>query len=460
MEISLRHYQRENVNTLRYFYSKKISSLLYVLPTGGGKTFVFCHIAREAIKKKNRVLILVHRQELIDQTCNSLKALGLGFGIIARGHETDYEKYIQICSVQTLVRRINVLPNNYCQLLIVDEAHHAVAGSWDKIISTFSEAKVLGVTATPERCDGKGLKSKFQEMIIGPQMAELQQQEYLAPYRVFAPPEQIDLSLLKKRAGDYAREDVDKQVTTQHFIGDAIKHYKKYLYNQTAIAFCSSVRHAQIVADTFNENDIPAVSLDGNTPPHERRLILKKLERSQIKIVTSCEIISEGTDIPSVGGCLLLRPTLSLSVYLQQVGRCLRPQKNKTAIILDHVGNVKKHGLPNEVREWSLEGAKKRTQNKTDAISVKVCPVCFSALMSITKQCECGHVFRAKDQKRITIDTDLEEIKAVKKEEKKEVGRARTLAELLAVADRRGYNRKWAYHILKAREPRNRGLNY
>lgn len=460
MDIALRTYQRDDVNTLRYFYAKKMSSLLYVLPTGGGKTFVFCYIAKEAIKKKNRVLILVHRQELIDQTCKSLKALGIDFGIIARGYDTDYEKLIQICSVQTLVRRLNYLNEDYCQLLIIDEAHHAVAGSWEKIITNFREAKILGVTATPERCDGKGLKSKFEHMVIGPQMADLQQQEYLAPYRVFAPPEKIDLTKLKKRMGDYAKEDVDEQVTTQHFIGDVIKHYKKYLHNQTAIAFCSSVRHAQIVAETFNENDITAVSLDGNTPPHERRLILQKLERSQIKVVTSCEIISEGTDIPSVGGCLLLRPTLSLSVYLQQVGRCLRPRKNKTAIILDHVGNVKKHGLPNEFRDWSLEGAKKRTQNKTDAISVKVCPVCFSALMSITKQCECGHIFRAKDKKQITIDTDLEEIKAIKKQEKKEVGKARTLAELLAVADRRGYNRKWAYHILKAREPRNRGLNY
>ena len=454
--MKLRDYQRIAVNNLRSGFATGLKSLLYVLPTGGGKTFVFCYITSQVIKKKKRAVILVHRQELVDQTCEALKRLGIGHAVIAAGYPEDLKQPVQVCSVQSLVRRLHKFPKDFFHLLIVDEAHHAVAGSWSKIITHFEQAKVLGVTATPIRLDGKGLRDKFQSLIIGPQMRQLQILGYLSPCRVFAPPERLNLKLMRKSFGDYKNSDMEEQCIKKHFIGDAVSHYKKHLSGKTAIAFCVSIKHCIAVAEQFREAGVPAAHLDGSIDRKTRKNLLDKLADGSINVITSCSIISEGTDIPSVSGCLLLRPTLSISVYLQQVGRCLRPQENKTAIILDHVGNVKKHGLPTEDREWSLEGIKKRHQNKTDTISVKVCPQCFCALVSTTMQCECGHVFRAKDQKFETIDGELEEIKAVKKENKKEQGRARTLKELQALAKKRGFNPGWAYHVFKNRQTNDR----
>ncbi len=450
--MELRDYQRKAVNNLRLKFANGYKSLLYVLPTGGGKTFVFCFITSQVIKKKKRAIILVHRQELIDQTCVALKRLGIQHAVVSAGYPEDLKQPVQVCSVQTLVRRLHKFPSTSFDLLIVDEAHHAVAGSWAKIINHFEKAKILGVTATPIRLDGKGLKDKFQSLVIGPQMSELQSLGYLSPVRVFAPPEKLNTQLMRKAFGDFKNSDMEEQCTQKHFIGDAISHYKKHLSGKTAIAFCVSVWHSVKVAEQFRAEGIPAAHLDGTIDRQTRKNLLNKLAEGSISVITSCSIIQEGTDIPSVGGCLLLRPTLSISVFLQQVGRCLRPQDGKTAIILDHVGNIKRHGLPAEDREWSLEGIKKRHQNKTDTISVKVCPQCFSALVSTTTQCECGHVFHAKDQKFITIDAELEEIKAVKKENKKVQGRARTLKELQELGKKRGHHPGWAYHVFKNRQ--------
>ena len=463
MKLALRDYQKDAVNTLRSNFGSGIKSLLYVLPTGGGKTFGFSYIASKALLKENKVLILVHRQELVDQTADSLKAMGLEFGIIAARYPMDLNKGIQICSVQTLVRRLNKIKENSFNLLIIDEAHHATAGSWKKIIDHNSKAKLLGVTATPERLDGRPLKDKFQKIIQGPQVDDLQEKGFLSPFRVFVPPSEINVSIMRKRMGDYHQADVEEQVQKKTFIGDAVKHYLKFLDGKTAIAFCSSIKHSKMVAAEFNANGIVAEALDGNTPSHLRKAILTDLGNGIIKVVTSCQIINEGTDIPSVSGCILLRPTMSLSVYLQQVGRCLRPQENKTAIILDHVGNVKRHGLPNQKRDWSLDGRQKRASKKDDSFSVKVCPICFTAVLSVSKSCECGHVFDPQTEaEHITIDAELVELKKeeirYKKEKRREVGRARTLEQLEAVATERGYKKGWAYHIYTQRK--NRPTNY
>lgn len=450
--MKLRDYQCDAVEKLRGKYSQGERSILYVLPTGGGKTFVFTYITSQIIQKEKKAIILVHRQELIEQTSKALQKFSIPHGIVASHYEEDLSKSVQVCSVQTLVRRLHKFRSNDFDLLIVDEAHHAVAGSWAKIIDFFETAKVLGVTATPIRLDGKGLKDKFQCMVIGPQMGELMKLGYLSSCRVFAPPSQLNLKIMRKSMGDYRNSDMEDQCIKKNFIGDAVSHYKKYLSGKTAIAFCVSVKHAIEVAAQFRSEGISAAHIDGTVSRDTRKRLLQNLSQGSIKVITSCSIIQEGTDIPSVSGCLLLRPTLSTSVYLQQVGRCLRPSENKTAIILDHVGNVEKHGLPTEVRNWSLNGLKKRTQNKTDTISVKVCPNCFSALMSLTQVCECGHVFRAKDQKFETIDAELQEVKAIKKQKKREQGQARTLQELQALAKKRGFSSGWAYHVFKNRK--------
>ena len=409
MKINLREYQNEGVNNIRLSYMQGNRAVLYVLPTGGGKTVIFSHISEQAAIKGNRVCILVHRAELVDQSSESLTKIGVEHGVITAGKELDLSKTVQVASVFTLVRRLHLIPEDFFGLIVVDEAHHAVAGSWKKTIDHFIKAKVLGVTATPERLDGKGLGNYFQDMIVGQDTAWLTANNYLAPAKVFAPPNKLDKTSLGKRGGDYKMEEAENQMKQGGIMGDAVTHYKKHIYPSTAIAFCCTIEHAKAVAKAFNDAGITSQPLTGDNCK-DRKDIIKKLGTGEIKVVTSCQIISEGTDVPTVGGAILLRPTQSLSLYLQQVGRWLRPADGKKyAIINDHVGNSVTHGLPNQERNWSLEG--KKVREKVNAHPLKVCEACFAVNPISARECtDCGNPFKVKERRELArIDGDLVE---------------------------------------------------
>lgn len=409
MKVSLRPYQEQGVAEIRLRYMQGRNSVLYVLPTGGGKTVCFSYIAEQASKKGNRICILVHRDELVDQTSRSLSNIGVQHGIIAARYSMDLSHSVQVASVWTLARRLHRVPPDFFQLIIVDEAHHAVAGSWASVIDHYANAKVLGVTATPERLDGKGLKDHFDDMVVGPDTAWLTANEFLAPAKVFAPPSRVDMSKLRTRMGDFRMDDAERQLQDGGIMGDAVTHYRRHIFPGTAIAFCCSVAHAEAVADAFQAQGIRARSIDGTMDKAERRQLIAQLGTGEVQVLTSCMIISEGTDVPSVSGAILLRPTQSVSLYLQMVGRCLRPAPGKThAVINDHVGNSLRHGLPSDPREWSLEGKKK--QERDAAAPVKVCPGCFSCISPAARICpECGHVYEAEEREFAIIDGDLVE---------------------------------------------------
>lgn len=410
MKVNLREYQQQGVDNIRFSYMQNRRSVLYVLPTGGGKTVIFSHIAEQAAKKGNRVCILVHRTELVDQSSQSLKKIGVEHGIITAGEEMDLSKTVQIASVFTLVRRLHLVPTDFFGLLVVDEAHHAVAGSWKKTIDHFITAKVLGVTATPERLDGKGLGNYFEDMVIGEDTAWLTANNYLAPSKLFAPPTKVDRKALKKRGGDFALDEAESQLMRGEIMGDAVTHYLKHIYPASAIAFCCTVAHCEAVAKSFQDAGINGVSLtNDNAKKDKRKECIEKLGTGEIKVLCSCQIISEGTDVPSVGGAILLRPTASLSLYLQQIGRCLRPSTGKKfAIINDHVGNSLVHGLPTEPRQWSLEG--KKIREKVAAPPLKVCEGCFAVVPINAKLCpDCGHIFKTEKKEYTRIDGNLEE---------------------------------------------------
>lgn len=409
MKVSLRPYQEQGVAEIRLRYMQGRNSVLFVLPTGGGKTVCFCYIAEQASKKGNRICILVHRDELVDQTSRSLSDIGVRHGVIAANRSMDLSCAVQVASVWTLARRLHRIPPQFFQLIIVDEAHHAVAGSWARVTEHYSQAKVLGVTATPERLDGKGLVNHFDDLVVGPDTAWLTAQGFLAPAKVFAPPTKLDTSKLRTRMGDFRMDDAERQLQEGGIMGDAVTHYTRHIFPGTAIAFCCSVAHAEAVAEAFQAQGIRARSIDGTMDKAERRQLIAQLGTGEVQVLTSCMIISEGTDVPSVTGAILLRPTQSLSLYLQMVGRCLRPAPGKThAIINDHVGNSLRHGLPTDPREWSLEGKTKKQREA--AAPVKVCPGCFAAIPSAARVCpECDHVFEAEKREFTTIDGDLVE---------------------------------------------------
>jgi len=448
--MQLRPYQQQLINDIRLQYQLGHKRVLAVLPTGGGKTVCFSHIAQQAAKKGNRVCVLVHRQELLDQASRAMRTR---HGRISAGRGMDLSHAVQIASVQTLARRLHLIPTDFFQLIIVDEAHHTTAGQWAACLQHFQRAHLLGVTATPCRTDGRGLGEWYQTMVQGPSAQWLTDNGYLANARVLAPPG-FDAKGLRKQMGDFAPKEAEQRVGT--IMGDIVGHYRKHLSGQTAIAFCCSVAHAEAVAALFTSHGIAAASIDGTMSGEQRSDLLTALGTGRLKVLTSCSLIGEGVDVPSVGGCILLRPTASESLHLQMIGRCLRPSGAKVAVVLDHVGNTLRLGHHLEQRDWSLDGLKKRDRDQ--APSVKVCPVCYSTSMSAAQVCrDCGHVFAPEEQRELKqVDGELQEIAARTK--RREQGKASSLEALRELAQQRGYKRGWAERVYQARLAKRHGM--
>ena len=447
--MTLRPYQQQLVTDIRLQYQLGKRSVLAVLPTGGGKTVCFAYIADAASRKGNRVLILVHRAELLDQASRSLP---MHHGIIAANRAMDLSHAVQVASVQTVARRLHRLPREMFQLIVVDEAHHTTAGTWAAVVEHFNTAKLLGVTATPIRGDGRGLGEHYQAMVEGPSAQWLTDNGYLAGARVLAPPG-FSAAGLRKRMGDFDAKAAEQRVAS--IVGDCYSHYCQHLSGQTAIAFCCSVAHAEAVAELFQRQGIAAASIDGSMDTGKRRQLLEDLGTGRLKVLTSCALIGEGVDVPSVGGCILLRPTQSEALHLQMIGRCLRPQAGKRAVILDHVGNTLRLGHHLEEREWTLEGVTKRDREK--APSVKVCPRCFAAMASAAQVCgECGHEFRAEVRELKVIPGQLQEVTAQVR--KREQSSASDLQALRELAQQRGYKRGWAERVHQARLAKRYGM--
>lgn len=452
----LRPYQQDAVNRIRFSFMQGHRRVLFVLPTGGGKTVVFCHISEQAAAKGNRVVILVHRAELVTQTCRSLERAGVGHGVVQAGRSEDLSHAVQVASVQTLARRLHRFPADFFQLLVVDEAHHTNAGTWRSVVEHFSRARVLGVTATPCRLDGRGLGEHYDQMVVGPSPAWLTEQGFLARAKVYTKPV-AGLQGLRTRMGDYDMRQAGEVFGEDGVIGRAVEHYLELVRpGGTMIAFCCSVEHAEQVAEQYRQQGIEAASIDGTMGREHREELLARLGAGDLKVLTSCQLIGEGIDVPSVDATQLLRPTQSVSLYLQMVGRGLRPSPGKDhAVVLDHAGCVMKHGHHLEEREWTLEGVKKKA--KRTAISVRECPQCLSACPSAQPACPCcGFVFPRQPRETKVVDGCLVEItpaEAARRARRRQQGAARTMEELVAMGRERGMSNPegWARHVLNGR---------
>ena len=461
--IDLRDYQTDIVTAIRRAYGQGYKAPLLVAPTGSGKTILFSYIAWQAAMKGNRTLILVHRQELLSQTSRTLGRFEVEHGLIAPG-ATLTDDLVQIASVQTLVRRLDRLTWQPT-LIVVDEAHHTTADTGHgRILAHYDGARVMGVTATPERLDGKGLGvgagGFFDCLVEGPTVAALVDLGYLSKPVVYAPKTQLDLSGIRTLAGDFDKGALAAAMDRPTITGDAVAHYRTYCANAPTISFCVSVAHAEHVAEAFRQAGYQAASIDGTLSDSDRRQRIEDLGAGRLNVLTSCEIISEGTDMPIVGGALLLRPTQSLALYLQQVGRVLRIHDGKEkAVIIDAVGNVLRHGHPLEDRAWSLYSKPRRQrmgQEQADGEKVKVCPEC-SAVHKPGPECpECGYNHSAKARRVEQVDGQLTEIRPGDRRltAKREQAMCRTLDELRDVAARYGYRAGWAEHVWRSRQAR------
>jgi len=411
--MKLREYQKTALEHIKSSLEKGYKAPLLVLPTGAGKTVIFSELAKEFVNSGKKVLILVHRRELLQQACNKLNLINVKYGIISAGFKRarlkDNHK-LQVASVYTLYRNLH---NELFEpdVIIFDEAHHVAAGTWVKIVKRYNQSLKIGVTATPIRLDNKPLGKYFDNLIQGVQVQELVNKNFLCNHKVFAGNVKPNLSKLKFKRGDYKKKDL-KEVMDQPFItGDAVEQYKKHLLGKPAIAFCVDIDHAKKVNAQFVSEGVKSEVLTGEMSISERDVVLNKLRNHDIDVIVSIDIISEGTDLPCVTGAILLRPTNSEALYMQQVGRILRPEKNKTAIVLDHVGNTYRHDFIDIEKNWVLkeEEEKLRPKGKPIFITCKKCNFIFKPQKSCPN---CGFEIPKKDL--ISLEGQLTELKKEK----------------------------------------------
>ncbi len=453
MSLTLRPYQQRAIHDLRLAFRDGARAPLLVLPTGGGKTICMAEILKGVADRGRSAIVLVHRRELITQTAHKLALAGVKHGTIAAGTQpTDHR--IQVASVQTLVRRLEQV-NATPDLIVIDEAHHGTAGSWKRVMDHWPDAHRLGVTATPVRLDGRGLSAAFDRLVLGPSVADLVFLGYLSPAKIYAPPVRADLHRLAKRAGDFAAGDAAERMDRPTVTGDAIEHYSRLAAGQPAIVFCCTVDHAEHVASAFRAAGHKAATLLGSTP--DRDQIVDRFATGELQVLVTVDVVSEGFDIPAASCAILLRPTASLGLYLQQVGRVLRPAEGKAAaIVLDHVGNVHRHGFPDDPRDWSLDDRLRTVRGGGQAApSVRTCPSCFAAFKPAPICPVCGAACAPPPKQLREVDGELQELKReAVRQRVAERKRARSLSELLAIAAQRGYSPGWAYKVHNARSSR------
>lgn len=455
--IRLRDYQQRAIDDARAAYKAGHRAVLFQLPTGAGKTVTASTVVHGAAKKGNGTWWLTHRRELAGQASQTFHGLGVPHGTVQAGYVSDRHALVQVASIQTIFRRIHELAPP--DLLVFDEAHHIGAQSWEVIFNAFPKARILGLTATPWRLDGQGLGRWFDHMVTGPTVAELIEAGSLSPYRLFAPATP-DLSDVKTAAGDYQRGALAKAMDKPAIVGDAIGHYRRLCPGQRAVVFAAGIENSKHIVAQFLGAGIPAEHVDGSMTNDVRDAAVERFRRGETLVLSNSDLFGEGFDVPAIEAAILLRPTKSLGLYLQQVGRALRPAPGKAeAIILDHAGNSLRHGLPDDERDWSLDDREKRPRRESTDVPVRQCAECFFVFRPSPKCPQCGHVVPIAKRELEVVEGSLEEVTRAKEAEKRkrwaEERECRTLDDWQALGRARGYKPGWAIVRFQNARPRS-----
>lgn len=413
-------------------------------------------IARRTTKNNNRVMFLIHRKEVLDQAVKTFRNQGVNPDLLTAG------------MVQTLTRRVDKLP--IPNVILVDEAHHALAKSYQRILKQFPKAIVLLFTATPHRTGRMQLDQIADDIIVGQSIHELTDKGFLAPFRYFQPPNDFDSNLLKRNStGDYTAESMQQAMSTKIF-GHIVKQYKRIADGMQAVVYTYSIDSAVEIARKFNSEGISAIEVDGTTSKEKRDLAVRKFREQEIKILVNVNLFTEGVDLPNVDCVIMARPTASLALYLQFSMRCLNPRPGKTAIIIDHANNFKQFGYPDDDRDWkkAIKSGRQKSKSllKDPGLSIVTCDYCFAVVKASEVKdgkCPiCGKPIKVHKAKPVS-DVDL--IEATKERQRlikeivknnllkevanKTVSELKSLSELQAYARLHGYKPGWSWYQAK-----------
>ncbi|AXF38210.1 putative DNA helicase [Ralstonia phage phiRSP] len=468
MTIILRDYQADMIERARQAL-RRAKRVLLQAPTGAGKTVLASFMIKQTAARGGSAWFICHRAELVEGTSKTFHKFRMPHGYIAAGYPMSLHQMIQVCSIDTLKGRLTNLVAP--RLAVIDEAHHGGAAGWAMVMEWLHShgTIIVGLSATPQRLDGKGLDAHFDEMVPGPQTAWLIERGNLSPYRLYAP-HAPDMKGVRKQMGDFAKGDAAEKMDKPKLTGDAIAHWHKYAVGLRTVVFGITVAHSQHIAEQFSAAGIRAAHLDGGTNKGERKRVIQEFASGRIQVLTNVDLFSEGFDMASIAqmdvtidAVMQMRPTQSLALHLQQVGRALRPGEGKTAIILDHAGNSSRHGFPDDERIWGLKGREKgsrKADNDNEVPPPITCDGCFQQIRRPAPQCcpSCGKRLVA-DAKEITVaDGELVEMTDVEKQRvraklKQEQAEAKTLDELVALGRRRGHKNPtgWAQHVYAGR---------
>lgn len=461
--ISLRHYQQNAITEIKNSIKRGNKRIVLQASTGAGKTIIACSIIKSAIEKNSNVLFIAHRREILVQTSEKLSSFGVEHGVIMGSCKNkNPNANVQIASIQTVSNRAK----SKADILIIDEGHLSLSKSFLDLIAHYPDAIILCLTATPVRTDGRGLGEVYSDLIQVVPMRQLIEEGFLVKPRVFAP-FTPDMTGVKTSKGDFDATQTAQVMDKSSITGDIIKHWEQHAKGRKTICFATGIEHSKHIVEQFINAGIDARHLDGTASISERESIFNAWKRGEFLILSNVGLYVEGMDFPECSCCILARPTLSTIIYLQSVGRAMRPFKDKKdCIILDHAGCTHSLGFITQDREWSLD-AKKKKKGKDKAPAVKVCESCFAAYPAQSRECpECGHVPESKqvDVAQLTNgDGFLVELQdshirfieeqRIKEQKKNELKAAKTTEQLIELGRIRNYKNPygWAQKIQQQR---------
>jgi superfamily II DNA or RNA helicase len=451
MRYTLRPYQVDSIERTRAEIRQGHKRVVIVAPCGAGKTSIACSIIESAVAKGNRAIFVAHRKELVGQASARLDSIGIDHGIIMANHERRKPDCpVQVASIQTLIRR----DHPEAQLVVFDEAHLSISKSWQAVAESYKDAVILGLTATPYRGDSKGLHHIFNGMVVVAQPRELVP-EFLMEPRIFAA-DKPDLRKVHTVRGDYDETELAGVMMAAHLIGNVVTQWVKTANGVRTLVFAVNVAHSKALRDRFREAGVAAEHIDATTPATERSDVLARLRSGETRVVCNVGILTTGYDLPELGCVSLARPTQSLVLALQMIGRVLRPFPGKAApLILDHGDVVRKHGHPLDERAFTLDDLPKieRGSGERKASTVKICDACQAVAPATAKACpECGEEFTAKTPMPEEHDAELREQEIHKRPPR--VAKADKVSEwqrLEAIRKQKGYSRFWTSHRYRAK---------